>query len=170
MPDDPTPDARMRNFIGGLDERGLPRPMTYQALRDGTERWARTSATPPEISQLLQTSRNLFAHSYYEYEFLVVAGVWSLLAVEAALRRRLQASGTPNLQTLIKRAVGESLLIPEWGERLHAGRKLRNRLAHEHGHEIWSFGMSAQVVEASHEVVALLFPDSGDTNSATPAP
>ena len=69
----------------------------------------------------------------FHYELLVVAGMWSLLAVEAALRVRLdgregaQRTGRePRFVDLVRRARREGLVTDEWAERLDAAREMRN--------------------------------------------
>lgn len=151
----------MKYFAGGLDESGMPKPMSYEALKEVTETWVRTAATPEHISSMLQTTRDLFVHSYYEYEFLVVATVWSMLAVEEALRSRLGVSSSVPLQELMRRAVNKGFLEHEWAERFKAMRYLRNSLAHGKAHQNWSFGMASQVIETNLAVVGLLFGDDG---------
>lgn len=85
---------------------------------------------------------------------------WSLLAVEAALRDRLDVDDKPPLKTLLARATDAGLLDPASADRLDAGRRLRNGLAYARAQQAWTVGMAGPVVRTSHEVVRLLCPDS----------
>lgn len=84
----PQADSRMINFIGlnGGGHTG------YHELCRRVASWPTTSATPTE---LLNTSRDLYVLGYYAYSLFAVAGTWSILAIEAALKLRLNGSPTP---------------------------------------------------------------------------
>lgn len=125
--------------------------------------WAPTdTAIPGGIEKMLRLSREMFVHHYFVYELGAVAAVWSLLALEAALRERLDPSGddrTP-FRTLIKRLGELGLVAEETIKRIDIGRELRNRLVHARGQNVMTPGMSAGIIEASHKaVVALWSPD-----------
>jgi hypothetical protein len=152
------PDPRMVHFIGGFDENGRPTPMSPGALRRVAESWPRATSTPPGVAGLLKTSRDLFVQSYFVYEFLVVSALWSLHAGEAALRAHFDSKN--RFEQLINRAQQTGLLAADEVERLDAGRLLRNELTHAAGQDAWTFGMSAGVVRASHEIVFRVFEDS----------
>jgi hypothetical protein len=152
------PDARMSLFLGGFDETGQPLPMSPGLLRRSVARWPVTAATPEGVAGLLKTSRDLYVQSYFVYEFLVVSVLWSLHAVEAALRTHFEST-TP-FEKLIDRARTSGLLTADEIQRLHAGRKLRNELTHAASQGAWTFGMSEGAVHASHEIVARIFDDS----------
>lgn len=154
------PDPRMSLFLGGFDDQGQTLPMSPGALRRSVARWPTTEATPEGVAGLLKTSRDLYVQSYFVYEFLVVSVLWSLHAVEAALRTHFES--TKPFEKLIDRAGASGLLTADETDRLHAGRKLRNELTHAESQGAWTFGMSEGVVHASHEVVARIFDDSAE--------
>jgi hypothetical protein len=156
----PTPDPRWQNFIGGLDDHGRPKPMTYEALLAVTAEWPVSQQAPEGIVELLATARAAFALAWFHYELLVVSASWSLLAVEAALRDRLDVDEKPPLKALVARATKAGLLDDATADRLDAGRQLRNGLAHARAQQAWTVGMAGPVVRTSHEVVRLLYPDS----------
>jgi hypothetical protein len=58
----PTADPRMVNFIGGVDDQGHPRPMTYQRLRQRADQWAITETTPDGPARLLTLHALCLAH------------------------------------------------------------------------------------------------------------
>jgi hypothetical protein len=64
------------------------------------------------------------------------------VAVEAALRDRLATGTEAPLRWLIKHAVENGLVEPKAGERLHAGRRLRNELLHARGQGTWTPAMA----------------------------
>lgn len=160
LPPDQTwlpPDDRVRLFIRGFDDAGRPLPLTVEALRETTTDWPVGEHVPAEISDLLSTSRDLFVHAWFHYEFLVVAAAWSLLAVEAAMRHEYPTREAEPLKRVLAQAHQDGLLTDEQHDRLRAGAKLRNRLLHATEQSVWTFGMAAGVLASSHAVVADLF-------------
>jgi hypothetical protein len=159
----PRADSRMINFIGlnGGGHTG------YHELRRRAGSWATTSATPSGPAELLKTSRDAYTLGYYAYSLFAVAGTWSILAVEAALKLRLDATRNSNFKSLVKRAEAAGLVPPEgWeNERLDAGRQLRNRTVHGESQQLWTPAMAESVIAASHEAVVTLYPD---TNTSAP--
>jgi hypothetical protein len=151
------PDPRWALFIGELDAAGRPRPMAHADLVRLTEKWPTTAATPPGVADLLSTARALITLAWFHYESMVVAGMWSLLAVEAALRVRLDSE--QQLVKLIGRAQREGLITDQWAKRLHGARQVRNDLAHARQQDAWTVGMAAPVLATAHEVIAVLYPD-----------
>lgn len=87
-----------------------PRRATEADLRNATSRWPLTGTTPPGVAEMLKTSRDLFCTATIHYDFFVVGVVWSLMAVEAALREHYAASHKARLVDLIHRAKAEDLL------------------------------------------------------------
>ena len=85
------------------------------------------------VAEILGTSRQLFVHGYYVYEFVTVVVAWSLLAVETALRARLPAGESATFKAMLKRAESEKVLTPEMADRLDAGRQIRNSFSHPTG-------------------------------------
>jgi hypothetical protein len=142
----PEVDSRMVNFLGLLVRRA------------GS--WPTTETTPDGPASLLRTSRESFCFGYYAYSLLAVAGTWSVLAVEAALRLKLGADRRDNFKDLTRQAERSGLLpSPGWDNgRLDAGRELRNRTVHGETQQLWTPAMAEEVLRASHEAVAALFP------------
>lgn len=132
--------------------------MAHADLVRLTEKWPTTAATPPGVADLLTTARALVPLAWFHYESLVVAGMWSLLAVEAALHVRLDSG--QEFFKLINRAQREGMITEQWATRLHAARKIRNDLAHARQRDAWSIGMTTPLLATAHEVVAVLYPDS----------
>jgi hypothetical protein len=149
------PDSRIAQFIGGFDDAGQPLPITAFSLQQVTAKWPTSRSTPTGIADLLDVSRKLFAHGFFVYEFISVGVHWSLLAVEAALKARLESG--ESFHNLINRAQREALLDDDAADRLHAGRKIRNDLSHPDGQKAWNIGVAASMIQASHKVVAELF-------------
>jgi hypothetical protein len=98
---------------------------------------------------------------YYRYSLFSVGGAWSIIAVEAGLRIKLDADRKTKLGELVK-AAERAGYLPERGwdnGRLDAGRQLRNQIMHGDSQQLWTPVMAREVIGASHEVVATLFPD-----------
>lgn len=154
----PQADSRMSNFIGlnGGGHTG------YHELRSRANSWPTTTATPSGPAELLSTSRDLYVLGYYAYSLFAVAGTWSILAVEAALKLKLNAGRSSNFRKLVERAEADGLVPPQgWNNgRLDAGRQLRNRTVHGESQQLWTPAMAESVIAASHEAIATLYPDT----------
>jgi hypothetical protein len=135
----------------------------YHELRRQASTWPVTEATPVAAAELLETSRDLYAQGYYSYPLFAVGGTWSIFAVEAALRDKLNGGEKQPLHLLVKEAERQGLLpTPGWdNERLDAGRKLRNELVHRGKQQVWTPAMARMIIGSSHEAVVALFPDAG---------
>jgi hypothetical protein len=145
--------------IGDFDETGHPMPMSVALLNRVASEWPTTSTTPSGVAEILRTSRQLFVHGYFVYEFVTVAVAWSLLAVEAALRAQLPGSGS-TFKSMLKRAESEALLTPEMASRLDAGRQIRNGFSHPTGQDVWTLKLATGGLKTSHEAVVCLFPEN----------
>ena len=152
-------DPRMAISIGDFDETGRPIPMSVALLSRVASEWPTTSTTPSGVAEILRTSRQLFVHGYFVYEFVTVAVAWSLLAVEAALRAKLPGRNS-RFKSMLKRAASEALLTPEMASRLDAGRHLRNDFSHPTGQIVWTLVMATGALKTSHEAVACPFPEN----------
>lgn len=119
----PQPDPRWRNIVGGIAADGTPVPMSFEILAGHADTWRPLigGAVPTGIRDLLATSRSLFAHSWFNYEFMVIACPVSLQAVEAALRQIVfpEATKRTSVSTLVDRAERDDA---RWrGRRAHPG-------------------------------------------------
>jgi hypothetical protein len=160
--DHPQADRRMVNFLGGLDPDGQPLPMTFRRLREHADKWPITDATPAGPRQLLKTTQDMFAQAFYSYELATCACAWSIFAVEAALKARLQAAQNASLKKLIDRAKSLGLVDEYLADILDTGREIRNNFVHEGVQPVWTFGMADMVIGASFRIVAELFPETRD--------
>jgi hypothetical protein len=124
-------------------------------MRAHAATWPRAATTPAGISGLLKTSRDLYICSYFAYEFLTIGVLVSIQAVEAALRLKL--SSKARFVTLARNALAQGLITQDQYDRLDAGRQLRNLFSHPSQQEVWTYGMAAPSIEASHQIVAELF-------------
>jgi hypothetical protein len=61
--------------------------------------WRNDESVPNAVAAMLRVTRELFVHSYFVYEFSVVAVTWSLLALEAALRDCLGTAAGESTRT-----------------------------------------------------------------------
>jgi len=154
-----SPDARWQSMVG-----------TYQGLVEYAALWPRHTAVEPEVGEMLQTCRALFAHSYFVYEFGPVAVVWSVLAVERALRDRLgeEATQADGLTRLIGKAQGRGWFTRELADGLRAGAELRNRFTHGRMYGVFTPAMVAGALpETAHRAVVLLYEtDDGQLDSS----
>lgn len=140
------PDPRWQNIVGNR-----------AALEEAASRWTVSATVPTEIARMLEVSRSLFVHSYFVYEFLVVAVVWSLLAVEAALRDRFGGPRSRALKSLIDDAHACGVFSADEADRLHAARELRDRYVHAETQGLFTVGLAGGMLEASHRAISDLY-------------
>jgi hypothetical protein len=142
------PDGRWQSMVG-----------THADLAAHAATWPTHPKTNEQVVDMLAICRRLFEHTYFVYEFGVVAIVWSVLAVEAALRDRLGevASDRDGLAKLIGKAEGRGWFKPHEAEALRAGAELRNRLVHAQTYGVFTPGMVAGALETAHLSIARLY-------------
>ncbi len=156
----PRPDPRWNNILGGFTPAGLIRPMSFEVLEELVSEWA--DLIPSELdgtgpAGLLLTSRSLFAHAWFDYEFMVVACLVAFQAMEAAFRDLYPTSpqGRP-LVKLVRRARDEAILPNNIAELGLTGVELRNMLAHPATQAAFTVGMAGGMLETTHRIVALV--------------
>jgi hypothetical protein len=156
----PQPDRRWENIIGGLTPAG-PTPMSFEALSDLAAEWA--EILPTRFGEdrgpiaLLRMARSLFTHSWFDYEFMVVACLIGFQAMEAAFKvLYTDAKPTASFMSLVKRARDDGTLTPEMAEVAWTGVKLRNEFSHPATQTAFTVGMAAPMLETTHRMVALL--------------
>jgi hypothetical protein len=141
---------------------------TYDDLVVAAGRWPTTAATPAPVAAMLAMTRDSFAHMYFVYELGPMTITWSLITVEAALRHRLDALDAADkrgLAALANEAHQLGYLSDRAMSALEGGRQLRNRFAHGRIHGVFAPGGVAQALEATHGIVAEVFPDPTEVPS-----
>lgn len=143
------PDDRWQNLMVG----------TKADLQKVVDEFDVHPCTPEKIRRMLLTSRNLFIHSYFMHEFAFVAAVWSVFALEAALKDVLSIPEDDRapLKILAGKAQGRGLLTSEEGGRLRYGAMLRNRMVHARAQGTLTGGIAAMIIAASHELTNSLY-------------
>jgi uncharacterized protein YutE (UPF0331/DUF86 family) len=134
--------------------------MSHADLVAVASRWETDDVVPESIADMLATSRALFEHGYFVYEFLVVALTWSFNALEAALRDALQqrrGKGEPATRALVGRAQAQGWLSKEHADRLRSGTELRNRLVHTAGAMRVTPALAAEVLANAHADIAHIY-------------
>lgn len=156
----PRPDPRWENIIAGLTPGGVIRPMSFEALEELASEWR---ATIPEdlnshgAARLLATARSLFVHAWFDYEFMVIACLVGLQALEAAFRSvHPDVSDRIPFLKLVKRAKKDGLLSVEDVELAETGVKLRNWMSHPSEASAITVGMAAPMLEQSHRLVVVI--------------
>lgn len=142
------PDGRWQFMVG-----------THADLAARAATWPTHPKTNEQVADMLAICRRLFEHTYFVYEFGVVAVVWSVLAVEAALRDRLgeEASDRDGLAKLIGKAEGRGWFKQHEAEALRAGAELRNRLVHAQTYGVFTPAVVAGALETAHLSIAQLY-------------
>jgi hypothetical protein len=155
---EPHPDPRWGDIVGGLGEDGSVRPMSFSVLSDLAAEWAATLPNGGDDSgalALLRTARSLFAHAWFDYEFMAVACLVGFQALEAAFRELYAGDGSP-LAALVRRARDEGVLPPSIADLADTGRELRNFLSHPATHTAFTVGMAGGMLENTHRLVGLV--------------
>lgn len=146
------PDPRWQHF--GTDRAALERKAAS---------WPVGKAVPKGVADVLQVVRSLFVHSYFVYEFSLVATTWALLALEISLRDCLGAGDRRRFEQMIKDAVKCGLLHPDEALAIDAARNLRNGIIH--GEMLVSTltpGSTAEMLGATHEAISDLYERSAN--------
>lgn len=119
--------------------------------------WQLDNAVPVGVAEALRVAQALLIHSYYVYDFALVAATWSMLALEASLKDCVGALSEPKLVEVIDLATERGLITKEGAEVLHATRRLRNEIVH--GALLPSFPPSAaiQLVEGIHDAISDIY-------------
>ncbi|WP_156094116.1 DUF4145 domain-containing protein [Lentzea aerocolonigenes] len=147
----------MLKMIGGFDDNGEERPMTYRRLKEVAQDLVITSTTPEGPANLLDDAREMFAMSFYRYPMVTGSAVFSIFAVEAALKLRL--NNRDNFQANIQRATQQGLISAEAAEAVDAGRQIRNNYLHEGKRPQWTLGQAYPAIGASFRLVSERYPE-----------
>src|SRR5207245_2538329 len=96
-----------------VTDSGLIRPMSFEVLSELASEWA--ALVPDPVAgdgpgSLLRMSRSLFAHSWFDYEFMVVACLVGFQAMEAAFRALYPDADKAPFRRLVRRAHSEGIL------------------------------------------------------------
>jgi hypothetical protein len=152
-----SPDERWRFAFGVSFDSLAAIATTWEPLVD--------PEVPAGIGELLTTSRRLFVHSWFVYEFMVVGCLVAIQAAEATCRQLVypQAKARDSFQSLFARAAQEGRIpaklsprISKEPDALYALPELRNRLAHPGFQASYTIGMAVPIMEAGHRIVSLL--------------
>jgi hypothetical protein len=133
--------------------------MSYEVLAGLASQWA--DLLPSTVGRdgpaaLLRMSRSLFAHSWFDYEFMVVACLIGFQAMEAAFRVLYPDMARKPFRTLIHRAQGQGILPADIAELADTGAELRNLFSHPATQGAFTVGMAVPVLENTHRMVALV--------------
>ncbi len=164
----PEPDPRWAHIAGGTDDNGRMQPMSFDVLAGIASQWA--DLLPSTCGQvgpaaLLRMARSLFAHAWFDYEFMVVACLIGFQAMEAAFRLLYPDKPRTPLRTLIRRAEGEGILPSNIADLADTGAELRNHFSHPATQAALTVGMAASMLENTHRLVGLITTAASRTNN-----
>jgi hypothetical protein len=133
--------------------------MSFEVLHNLTLEWEKL--TPPlsndnGVGALLRVARSLFAHSWFDYEFMAVACLAGFQAVEAAFRNLYPDAERVSYRRLVERAESEGVLSKAIAEVANAGVDLRNFLSHPLAQSGFSLGMAGGMLETQHRLAGLV--------------
>lgn len=155
----PTPDPRWTLLVGGIGPDGAVLPMSFEVLQGLTIKWEAIVPWQPGCDgpkSLLRTARSLFAHAWFDYEFLAVACLVGFQATEAAFRELYPDLSAKPFRVLVNRACAEAVLPEAIAKVADAGVELRNLLSHPLTQAGFTFGMATNMLENQHRLVALV--------------
>jgi hypothetical protein len=125
---EPQPDPRWEIIVGGVDAEGQPYPMTFETLVEIASGWDSLVDVPPSGSdgptRLLKMAKSLFVHSWFDYEFMAVACLVALQAVEASLRSLYPGPEGRPFMKLVNQAERENVLPSNIAELARTGADL----------------------------------------------
>lgn len=157
---EPTPDRRWQIIAGGVAPDGAPVPMSFAILRGRADECA---YMVPEVDHphdgplsLLRMSRSLFAHAWFDYEFMAVGCAVAFQGLEAALRLVYPGEDKVPARALLRRIEKAGLLPQNIVDVAEAGFQLRNQFSHPAQQSALSFPMATSMLENTHRLVALL--------------
>ena len=132
--------------------------MSFAVLTEVASEWEplgpRAEGSGESAAALLRTARSLFAHAWFNYEFMVVACLVGLQAMEAAFRSLYPTATNAPLLRLVRRSVREGMLPPEVGSDAEWAVQLRNELSHPETQWAFTIGMAGRALEDIHRLVA----------------
>jgi hypothetical protein len=154
----------------GLNDGGVPRPVTQILLRELIDAWHMHDSVPDGVQSLLRAAQGAMVASLTTYQLLPYGVLASLQAVEAALRERLLAHGESDLNrhgsplswgSLWERAVARGIVTPEPDEDgmdiIDVGRRIRNMYAHPRAALVMTYAMALPLIGSSHDIVSRLY-------------
>ena len=139
--------------------------MSFERLAAMAGDWEGIVPTQPvELdgpTNLLRIARILFAHAWFNYEFMTVACLLGFQAMEAAFRALYpEPEGRP-LVKLVNQAEQEGILPTKIAELARTGVQLRNLFSHPRTQSVLTVGMAAPMLENTHRLVALVLNAAG---------
>jgi len=156
----PTPDPRWAYTVGGVDDAGQLRPMSFAVLADLAAQWEEIvePQAPPYDGPvvLLRTARSLFAHAWFDYEFMAVASLVAFQAMEAAFRLLYPDDARLPARRLLRRANEAGIVSDKVAAVADAGFDLRNQFSHPATQDALTVGMACSMLENTHRLVAVV--------------
>ena len=147
----PRPDPRWESFASVGD---------FADLQDIALEWVEylpDDLSPRGPAALLRTARSLFVHSWFDYEFMVVACLLGFQALEAAFHELYpESKATTPFLVLARRAKREGVLPAIIADLAGTAIELRNWLSHPATAIALTPGMAAPVLENTHRLVGLV--------------
>jgi len=143
--------------------------MSFEILAGLASEW--TDLLPSAMivdgpAALLRMARSLFTHSWFDYEFMVIACLTGFQAMEAAFRVLYPDADRTPFRALIHRARHESILPDNIADLADAGAELRNSFSHPLTQAALTLGMAVPMLENTHRLVALIMTAAAERDAA----
>jgi hypothetical protein len=133
--------------------------MSFEILAGLSSEWADLLPETMIVdgpAHLLRMARSQFAHSWFDYEFMVTACLTGFQALEAAFRVLYPDAERTPFRKLIRRAQTEGILPASIADLADAGAELRNSFSHPQTQFALTLGAAAPMLENTHRLVALV--------------
>lgn len=162
------PNPCWQLVVGLLSEERIVNMMTFEHLQKVADEWAET--IPDSLPKdgpvaILRTSRSHFAHSWFDYEFMVVAALVAFQALGAAFHvLNPDAKNEVPFWKLVQRTRKEGDLEPVFADLAELAVEVRNLLSHPQAVAAFSVGIAAPMLEQSHRLVALVLATAQSKN------
>jgi hypothetical protein len=133
--------------------------MSFEVLDELATEWAELVPSSMDDSgpvALLRMARSLFAHAWFDYEFMAVACLVGFQAMEAAFRALYPDAERTPFMALVRRAREEGILPNNIADLAETGVELRNLFSHPATQGAFTVGMAAPTLENTHRLVALV--------------
>jgi hypothetical protein len=145
------------------------KPMSFEILAGHASEWADLLSDVMIVdgpAALLRMARSQFAHSWFDYEFMVTACLTGFQALEAAFRVLYPEAERTPFRALIRKARQEGVLPDSIADLADAGAELRNSFSHPLTQTVLTLGMAVPMLENTHRLVALLMNEAAERDAA----
>jgi hypothetical protein len=142
----PKPDPRWREMFPD-----------QAALEAEVQSWPVADTVPNDMAEVLRVVRGLLIQSYNDYEFMLVAITWGLLALEGGLVACLDFADSSGLKELIGEAHTRQVVTDNEAKALKVAADLRNKIVHGKLRPFFAPSFGVIMIEDLHQAICDLY-------------